>query len=102
MFPQFEYGNEADANKWQWEKLEEWAAKDGGKLSADGRVLLGFALVSSLEIHPFGLILTFRQHRYDLDSFSADPTLIPMHQEALRRARALPAAIITGHVVSGQ
>lgn len=31
-----------------------------------------------------------------------DPALFPMHQEALTRARSLHAAVITGHVVSGE
>lgn len=43
VFPHFEFANEAAADKWQWEKLEEWAGKGGGKLTEDGRVLLGFA-----------------------------------------------------------
>ncbi|CAL1700239.1 unnamed protein product [Somion occarium] len=81
VLPQMEFGKEADSVKWQWEKLKEWAARDGGKLSPDGRVLLGFA--------------------YDQDMFNPDEALIPMHQEALRLARSLPASIITSHVVSG-
>lgn len=43
ILPTFEFGNEAEAHKWQLDQLQEWGKKDGGKLSPDGRVTLGFA-----------------------------------------------------------
>lgn len=41
ILPELEWGREPDMEKWQWEKFKEWAARDGGKLSKDGRVTLG-------------------------------------------------------------
>ncbi|KAH9948782.1 Metallo-dependent hydrolase [Amylocystis lapponica] len=44
LFPNFEYANEEETAKWQMEKLKEWATRDNGKLSPDGRVTLGLAV----------------------------------------------------------
>lgn len=41
LLPEFEWGHEPEMGNWQWAKFQEWAAKDKGKLSADGRVTLG-------------------------------------------------------------
>ncbi len=41
--PSPEYGIEEETLKWQLEKLQEWGSRNGGKLSADGRVTLGLA-----------------------------------------------------------
>lgn len=43
VLPNLEFGREPDTGKRQIEKLKEWAGRDGGKLSPDGRVTLGFA-----------------------------------------------------------
>lgn len=48
VLPQTEFGKEEETVKWQLNKLKEWGARDGGKLSADGRVTLGLAYVSHL------------------------------------------------------
>lgn len=37
------FDKEEETLKWQIEKLKEWGARGGGKLSADGRVTLGLA-----------------------------------------------------------
>ena len=42
--PHFEFAKEAEAAKWQIEKMKEWG-KNGGRLSKDGRVSLGLAWV---------------------------------------------------------
>lgn len=42
-FPAFEFANDEETCRWQLEKLKEWGARDGGKLSPDGRVTLGLA-----------------------------------------------------------
>lgn len=42
ILPHLAFDTEAETAKWQLEKLREWGAK-GGKLSEDGRVLLGLA-----------------------------------------------------------
>lgn len=41
--PSPEFAKEEETIKWQTEKLKEWGARGGGKLSADGRVMLGLA-----------------------------------------------------------
>ncbi|EMD40540.1 hypothetical protein CERSUDRAFT_91268 [Gelatoporia subvermispora B] len=76
LFPNIEYGKEEEAHEWQMRMLKEWG-KDGGKLTADGRVTFGWA--------------------YDL--VGAGP--IEVHQEALKEARQAGVAIITAHVVQG-
>ncbi|KAF9809835.1 hypothetical protein IEO21_07235 [Rhodonia placenta] len=77
VFPTVEWANDAEAAKWQMEMLRELGTKDGGKLTADGRVTLGLA--------------------YDL--VGAGP--VSIHQAALEFAREIPVALITAHVVKG-
>ena len=43
VLPHMEFGKEEEAAKWQVAQLQEWGRRDGGKLSADGRVTLGLA-----------------------------------------------------------
>ena len=43
LFPQIKFESDEDALKWQLEKLKEWGSKNGGKLSKDGRVILGLS-----------------------------------------------------------
>lgn len=50
VFPHIEFGKEAESDEWQWRKLEEWASRGGGRLTPDGRVLLGFAWVYHEEV----------------------------------------------------
>lgn len=38
VFPTLEWANDGEAAKWQMEMLRELGTKDGGKLTADGRV----------------------------------------------------------------
>lgn len=49
LFPAVAYAKEEETRTWQVEKLREWGARDGGRLSADGRVLLGLT-----SVHPSG------------------------------------------------
>ncbi|KAI0082515.1 Metallo-dependent hydrolase [Panus rudis PR-1116 ss-1] len=79
VLPHMAFGHEPGATQWQTKKLQEWAAKDGGKLTRDGRVLLGLA--------------------YDSVGFDFLP--ITVHQDFIKFARSLPVHIITAHVVKG-
>ncbi|KAI0089092.1 Metallo-dependent hydrolase [Irpex rosettiformis] len=78
LFPELRFDNEVDTLKWQVEKLKEWGARDGGKLSKDGRVVLGLS--------------------YDVVGSGGDNTI---HQEINKLARSIPVQVITAHVVKG-
>ncbi|KAI0747322.1 Metallo-dependent hydrolase [Irpex lacteus] len=78
LFPELRFENEADSIKWQVSKLKEWGSRNGGKLSEDGRVLLGLS--------------------YDIVGSSDDDTT---HQEIIKLARSIPVQVITAHVVKG-
>ncbi|KAI0751091.1 Metallo-dependent hydrolase [Daedaleopsis nitida] len=78
IFPSMQFANDAEAAKWQREKLKEWGSADGGKLRPDGRVTLGLA--------------------YDAISYGGP---IEAHQEYIAFARSIPVSIITAHVVKG-
>ena len=43
VFPSLRFDKHVETREWQLAKLKEWGSKDGGKLSEDGRVLLGLA-----------------------------------------------------------
>lgn len=75
VFPTLEWANDGEAAKWQMEMLRELGTKDGGKLTADGRVTLGLA--------------------YDLVGMGP----VSVHQAAIEFAREIPVALITAHVV---
>ena len=48
VLPYPEFRKEEETRKWQLQKLSEWGSRNGGKLTADGRVTLGLASVPAL------------------------------------------------------
>lgn len=97
LFPTVEYGNEEETCKWQMEKVMEWGSKDGGRLSPDGRVTLGFASVTQA-LQPPPNSPSASERRYDL--IEAGP--VSVHEAALQYARENNVSIITAHIVKGQ
>ncbi|TBU33028.1 Metallo-dependent hydrolase [Dichomitus squalens] len=79
LFPTLEYATDAETLQWQRERLKEWGA-NGGKLRADGRVLLGWA--------------------FDRLGFGRKPT-VP-HEQLLAEARAIPVQTVTAHIQSAE
>lgn len=75
----------------------EWGSKDGGRLSPDGRVTLGFASVTQA-LQPPPNSPSASERRYDL--IEAGP--VSVHEAALQYARENNVSIITAHIVKGQ
>lgn len=76
-YPELEFAKEMEIAEAQTVTLKEWSGRDGGKLSPDGRVVLGLA--------------------YDLVTYGLP---MEMHQSYLKMARELNIAIITSHIIS--
>lgn len=43
LLPELKFDREAETRTWQLSKFKQWGSKNAGKLSDDGRVLLGLA-----------------------------------------------------------
>ncbi|EJF62312.1 Metallo-dependent hydrolase [Dichomitus squalens LYAD-421 SS1] len=79
LFPTLEFAKDTETLQWQRAKLTEWGA-NGGRLSPDGRVLLGLA---------YDRLGNGKEH------------VVP-HEELLAEARAIPAQTITAHIHSAE